>query len=450
MRKVSYAGVSVPTYKMMAGRHAEAAVRESDAPFFSVGHLFGRVKWDDGELVVGMSGSSGKVWASARDHLLNYTSWCDAVADKLGNDVVAPLPYVSALKQPEWAIALPERPYAASFTESFYEHIESGLRLELEDGGGNIRSIDGSQGFELSVIRHSWKRASPHKSSLWLGVGDTLLKVHFDLAAEDLFRCELPAPYESCTICIAEKGRFRPTSLEEYLSEFPPTLYLADGSAIVGRALYVYEAPSYEVRADLFDTVDWEALGCDITVEDVDMLKDVGKKQQMSVDGRCSVLDATATVLKSLFPSDAVIFNDHHAGEIADYVALHREGDGVRIHLVHCKASAKVKPGARQEDAYEVLAQARKCTRWLHNTDLFEVMKTRVSPQKLASGGLTDFDQLIARHSFRVARYTVHIVQPGFDAQKVRQWHDPSIRLMMLSLYDDLRNAGVDLHIMCS
>jgi len=450
MRKVSYAGASVPTYKMMAGGHAEAAVRASDALYFSVGHLFGRVKWIDEEIVLGMSGNSGKIWASARDHLMGFTSWCDEIARKLVNDTVAPLPHVSALKKPERATSLPARPYAVSFSESFYGHVESGLILELGDHKGATRVFCGSQRFELSVIRDSWKRATPQKCSLRLEVGDVAVTVHYDLKAESLFRCELAAPYESCTIRIAEKGRFRPSSLEEYLAKFPPTLYLMDGSAIVGDVLYAYQPPSYNVPEELFRSVDWDGLGCEITIEDVEMIQDATRKQQISADGKCSVLDATAKILRESLSDKAVIFNDHHSGEIADYVALEQEDNALRIHLVHCKASGMKNPGARQEDAYSVLAQAQKCTRWLYRSDLLEVMRGRMSPDKLVRGTLKDFDQLIALGSARVARYTVYIVQPGFDAQKIQQWHDPSIRLMMLSLYDYLRNNGVDLRIVCS
>jgi hypothetical protein len=122
----------------------------------------------------------------------------------------------------------------------------------------------------------------------------------------------------------------------------------------------------------------------------------------------------------------------------------------LRVHLIHCKASNDAKPGARQKDAYDVLGQARKCTRWMRRSDLFNTVKERLAEEKVVQGTVEDFEKLVARCSPQTARYSVHLVQPGFNFEKIQKWHDPSIRLMLLSLYDDLASDGVDLHIVGS
>ena len=109
-----------------------------------------------------------------------------------------------------------------------------------------------------------------------------------------------------------------------------------------------------------------------------------------------------------------------------------------------------IKPGARQGDAYEVLGQARKCVRWLRRSTLFDIIRDRLTEEKLVQGSVEDFERLVKRCSPQTARYTVHVVQPGFDIEKIRQWSDESIRLMFLSLYDNLRSDGVDFHVIGS
>ena len=126
---------------------------------------------------------------------------------------------------------------------------------------------------------------------------------------------------------------------------------------------------------------------------------------------------------------------------------MERTQVGPRIHLAHCKASETKTPGARQKDAYEVLGQARKCIRWLYKRDLFEIMKARMSDVKRIQGTIDDFERLVDGYTPQTSLYAVHVVQPGFDIPQIQRWHDPSIRVMFLSVYDDLRNLGVEFHI---
>jgi len=449
MRKVAYAESSVPSYKMMAGSHAEAAVRESDGHFFSVGHLFGRVRWNGDEIALGISGESAKIWAIARDHLSEFTSWCDQLASKLTNDLSIPLPYVTHLKSPELTDILPAKPYAAEFQESFYDHLQSGLRLEVEDKSGETHIIEGKVQFELLVVREDWDSTVPNRCYLKLIAQDVQVIIRYDAQTPELFRCELQPPYLSCLVKVPEKGRFRDYSLDVYLSQFPPKLFLTDGSAIVGKYLYRYQPPVYDVPERVFSVVDWDSLDCEITVEDIDLIEE-GHRKRLRSKQKCSVLETTAKILPDLFSDGTFIFTDHRTGEIADFVALEPERDTLRLHFIHCKASGEKNPGARQEDAYEVLGQARKCARWMRRGDLFDTMKQRLTEERLIQGSVKDFDQLVTRCSPQTASYSVHLVQPGFKIQKIQEWHDPSIRLMFLSLYDELQSDGIDLKIIGS
>ncbi len=325
--------------------------------------------------------------------------------------------------------ALPARPYAATFCESFFDHLQNSMRLELLDDAGSTLSIQGDDRFELSVVADSWTPSAPHRCRLKLKAGDANLGVQYDAQADEPYSLEPGQTWQRCIVKVPEMGRFTDCDLAEYFSEFTPTLFLTDGSAVFGRQVYLCRPPDQTLPKELCMTAKWSEVDCDITVEDGQAPGD-----------KCSVLDATAKLLPKLLAQGTVVFYDHHSGEIADYVAFEPESDRLRVHLIHCKASSKEKAGARQKDAFEVLGQARKSVRWMHKRDLFDIVRTRMvsAPDRMLHGSLEDFDRLVSTQTPQIAAYTVHVVQPGFDMSKIQKRRDKSIRLMILSLYDEL------------
>ncbi len=448
MRRVTYASSAIPSYKMMTGSHTEDTIREEDGHFFSVGHVFGRVQWNGDQQVIGVSGDSAKIWSAARDHIKEFTAWCDQLASKLTNDLSVPLPYLSHLKTPVRADYLPAQPYAAEFNNAFFDHLQDGLRLEVKDENGVTCPIDSNSLFELSVVMGSWNSAVPHRCNLKLCAGAIQLQMQYDLEAVESYSYVPVSPYLDCLVKVPEsRGRLIDYTFAEYFSQFPPTLYLIDGSAVTGKYLYLYQPPAYNLPDKLLEGKNWDTLRCDITVEDHTLVRD---HQAWIASGKQSVLQATADLLLTMFSEDCVIFTDHHAGEIADYVALEPQLGGLRIHLFHCKASGKKEPGVRLHDAYEVLGQVRKCVRWLRKRDLFKIVQERLRAESMVRGSIEDFLRLVARCSPNTALYSVHAVQPGFNIPEIKDWRHGSMRLMFVSSYDELRNQGVDFHIIGS
>lgn len=442
MRRVAYTSSAIASYKMMTGSHAEDTIRAADGHFFAVGHVFGRVSWNGKPLPLGVSGQSGKIWSAARDHLKEFTEWCDKLAESLTNDETVGLPHLDHLKQPVEIKELSVRPYVATFCETFFDHLQNGLSLELEDHAGVSLAIQGDKPFELSVVRHSWRRSAPHKCRLILQAGDVEVAVQYDASADEPYRFQPGPTWRRCLVKVPEKGRFSDHSLAQYFSEFTPILFLTDGSAVLGNQAYLSRPRQDTLPADLCTPVNWSELGCDISVED----------RQLPA-GRCSVLDATATLLRRQLGEGAVVFKDHGVGEIADYVVFEPASDGLRVHLFHCKASSSDKAGARQADAFEVLGQARKCARWLYKGHLFREVRTRIvsAPDRIAQGCIEDFDRAASTCTPQTAKYIVHVVQPGFLISKIRTWWDSSIRLMIVSLRDELASReGVSLHVIGS
>lgn len=452
LRKTAFSGAYVPSYKTMMGKHAEATIRESDGQFFTVGHLYGKVEWGIGHRTVGISCGRGRVWTPARGHLRDFRIWCDEIAERLTADATTPLPHLAHLKKRYRIEALPAKPCVADVSESTFNHIASGMTLFIQDVDGGMEEHPVDDIPDLLVCEESQDNDSPDECSLIMTFGDQRIPVRYSPNTEMAFQHAAPDAGTACTVQVMEQGRLREYEIGDYLSCFPPTVFLADGGAVVGQDYYPYEPWIYNVPPGMFSTVDWSGLGCEITVEDVAMVEPE-RRDEIRASNRCSVLEATSKVLDRIVGKDVAAFCDHRSGEIADFVGVGSDATGTRahIHLVHCKASKNETPGARQGDAYEVLGQARKCIRWIKRPQLFDVIKQRATDENLVKGSMDDLDQLLTVCSPGTARYSVYVVQPGFDIQKIREWKDDSIRLLLLSLYDKLTHIeDVDLHVIGS
>jgi hypothetical protein len=298
-------------------------------------------------------------------------------------------------------------------------------------------------------VEGGWDPKQPHECLLQINLGKKWLPLRLDYRSPELFT-SIPSPLaDGVLVKVMEKGRAYPYTLGEYLESYPPVLYLTDGSAILGRCQYPYASSSSRIPDSLYKQVEWDRFNCKITVEDINMVKDKKLRQQVKRAGQSSVIEATGQWLDRELAGDAVLVCDHHSGEIADYIAVYRKNGLLWLDLYHCKASGEEKPGARQGDAYEVLGQARKCLRWFNHDLFMEIMKSKEN-RKMVCGSADDFRRIVGGMTPQLTHKRVVIIQPGFDMNKIRRSKDKSIRLMLLSTYEDLKNMAVDFQILCS
>jgi superfamily II DNA or RNA helicase len=446
LRRVATSSSRIPTYKTLVGSHAEQTIRESDGLFFSTGHIFGKVKNKDWEQVIGFSSNKGKIWSAARRHITEFTEWCNILASILTNKTVEPLPYVSHLRSYEIVDEFPDKPFDAIFSETFYEHLSKGLCFEVIHKTGEIISIEEDDLPEI-LVKDCWCKKTPHLWSFQLKLGDIPLSINYDLQSKRVFQFNPTDPVSRCLVKVVVNGREREYQLVEYLEENPPFVFLENGGVLISNKYCAYETPNYNIPDELVESLDWDLLNCNIQIEDANMIWDYKQKREFRESDKKSVIEATGDWLKENSSEDSVILCDHRSGEIADFVVIGREKGEPHIRLYHCKKSGAEKAGARQDDAYELLGQARKCIRWLFRENFFEIIAARLTRERLIKGSLEDFQRLVHGQPPHTAKYSVCIIQPGFDIAKIKEWHDESLRAMFLSLYDELRNLGIDFYI---
>ena len=450
LRRAAYSSTTIPTYKVMAGSRAEDTIREADGNFFSVGHLFGKVNWQDRELVLGFSSQKAKIWSSTRDHMQEFTKWCDDIANIIKNAEITPLRFVDHLKKAIQISRFPEKPYCGVFHKNSLDHLVRGAIIEIIKVDGSIEPFP-MQGLpEIVVNTDEWDPAASEKCFFAILIGGYEVPIQCDLTMDKIFMLQISPTIKNCLFKVTEDGRLQSYDICDYLNEFPLTFYLLDGSSTVGNYHYPYIPRITQVPDQILQVFDWESVSCQIDVEDFSMVTNQQKRQELIQQGRRSVIDATSMLLPQLIGDCALLFTDHRSGEVADIVGVTKSSEGPIIHLFHCKASSTTRPGVDLQNAYEVLGQARKSVKWLFRSDLFDLIRERANNENIFLGSLDEFNLAVNGITPQRAKYAVYVVQPGFSIQTIQVWRDESMRLMFLSLYDELKNQDVDFFVIGS
>lgn len=225
----------------------------------------------------------------------------------------------------------------------------------------------------------------------------------------------------------------RERSIVDVFREDPPTIRFTDGSALMGADLA--EAPGDDVP--FFDLNDMRALdwkGIDITKESQGPLRLIDTIQWSIIQR-----------LRSSGVHYDMIFDGDGSGEVADVVALRRQGRTLDVELYHCKYSSSATPGSRVDDLYPVCGQAMKSVRWADPRSRFLQQLRRQEENRRAQGGTrfeigdrTLLDDLLTNRREFVTRFHVTIVQPGYSKSRANDAHMPiigAVRAYLMSTY---------------
>lgn len=213
----------------------------------------------------------------------------------------------------------------------------------------------------------------------------------------------------------------RTRDILDLFREDPPPIRFTDGDMLIGADLA--SAPGDD--KPFFNLATMEALtweGIDITQESQGSLRQAGTIQY-----------ATIARLLAAEPAYDVIFDGDASGEVADVIAIRRQGRFLDVELYHCKFSSKDKPGARVEDLYEVCGQAMKAVRWADPRSKFLQRLRRQEENRLKAGQQTRFiagdrpmlDDWLTNRRDLVARFSMTLVQPGYSKAKASLEHLP-------------------------
>lgn len=220
-------------------------------------------------------------------------------------------------------------------------------------------------------------------------------------------------------ITIARGKRTR--DLLDLFREDPPAIRFSDGGMLVGADL----ATSPGDDTPLFDlanmlATDWK--GVDITKESQGPTRAPGTIQHETI----------RRLLAAETPYD-LIFDGDTSGEVADVIAIRRQGRFLDVELYHCKFSSEPAPGARVKDLYEICGQAMKAVRWADPRSKFLQRLRRQEENRLKARGATRFqlgdrnllDDWLTNRREHVTRFSMILVQPGYSKSRASPEHLP-------------------------
>lgn len=213
----------------------------------------------------------------------------------------------------------------------------------------------------------------------------------------------------------------RTRDILDLFREDPPTIRFTDGDMLIGADLA--SAPGDD--SPLFDMVKMQGLSWEGV--------DIRKESQGPSRRAGTVQHATIARLVAAEPAYDLIFDGDASGEVADIVAIRRQGRFLDVELYHCKFSSEEKPGARVEDLYEICGQAMKAVRWADPRSKFLQRLRRQEENRQKADQQTRFivgdrpilDDWLTNRRDLVTRFSMTLVQPGYSKAKAAIEHLP-------------------------
>lgn len=150
-----------------------------------------------------------------------------------------------------------------------------------------------------------------------------------------------------------------------------------------------------------------------------------------------------------------VILDDDGTGEVADIVAIRKQGSELRVMLTHCKYSSNDNPGARVADLYDVCGQAqRSTTSRSHLHSMFKRLirreRNRVNNHGRDGFEVGDITQLYRLHDESQqlsTSFTIAIAQPGLSREQAA---DNQLQLLAATEVYVREVAKADFKVFCS
>jgi superfamily II DNA or RNA helicase len=363
----------------------------------------------------------GKIWSQeAVTHPGGWIDWCHTVGPKVADETITTDMVLRNVMRPKRQSELPvgKIPLAIEWPEGFFVADEN--RIELVFGGRVAPLAE----CDVEIVRHD------------LAEGIRFRVRHEQSAAEFTLSIKEQSTVFSRVsgpeVLVSRNRRDR--SIADVLQEDPPAVRFADGDVLIGADLAAAPPDDQEFfDAAALLALDWSRV--DITKESQGPERKTGTVQRFVINR-----------LLAVDPPYDVVFDGDASGEVADVIAIRRQGHVLDVELYHCKFSSETNPGARVADLYEVCGQAMKSVRWAGPEKRFLSRMRRQEENRLGSGGQSRFqsggmstlDDWISERREMTARFSVTIVQPGYSKAAANPAHMPmlaSVRSYLMQTY---------------
>ena len=412
IRNTNGALEGMPAYRTLAGKSFEGGVRDSDTTMGAIGHAMVQIVSGNSKITAGVSTGKAKYWESRHLPLRQYEVFASELADRYWDPPANPLgPLLPQVARGERILSWPDKVLLAEMNPGLI-----GRNYEIVPGQvvGQLEVLAGNQALAVGSIATTNDKlplalvdpmTSPPRV-VWFGFQDLLGQISnhsSDLATS--------------------RGSANSGPLSDLLSHYPPTIYFADGTTVVGAERFRRQTYGYTVPDGLLIPKDWS--GVDLTSE----TRSTAKRKQKGISIHEWVENHWAT--QNIADEHRWVLCNDGKGEIADHIVIERTTSRVRLHLWHSKFSSTAIPAARITDLEEVTAQAIKSRRWVTEPRLWSEIRARrignPNPtMNLVSGNAKTLDIVLGHPASRwpqlefatrrpIIEGRICIVQPGLS-----------------------------------
>jgi superfamily II DNA or RNA helicase len=357
-----------------------------------------------GQTSVG-AGKRGRVWSNLRLRVDQYSAWCKNIGTKINDESIDPEEVLRGTLIPTTIDSRPTAvPVGVDWPVELLDHVESATTISF---GALIHQQLTNVSIELRDYTDS---------------GPIVLKVSCE-QREVQVRLTFVGSGKNADFAFVYEGDGRATlkrgteyDLCDFLTEYPPTIWFADGAKLDGNVLIQLRTDSTLYSRERLSVLDWT---------NIDLTKESQREERRSDSVQFRMIEHIKAGRQH-----EILMDDDGKGEAADIVGISLDSQTlpklITVDMYHCKYSSAPQPGSRIGDMYEVCGQAQRSILWLHNkdrrTDLFAHLLKREA-LRTENGRATRFEvgtkeRLIQiRDLSRTCRVTirVYIVQPGLS-----------------------------------
>lgn len=401
------------SYTMRAGPDVEPAITSAQRKSISRINIFGAGFENGEEVTIGCT-VKGRIWSMRDCNLNEYVQWCRLVGSKVIDETIDPTKILEGVLVPEAVKSRPQLiPIAIDWHESMYSKSEQSYQVSGSTFSASLHHV------ELRLC-NALKLNEPLMFSL--NHNDTEVRYCLNFNEDNSRGYDIEVVGDKDVRFIYRSRDL--VSGKEFFEEFPPKIYFADGSSLLGNEFIDL---SYEVQPyDKEKIAGWDWSGTDLKVESQRI-----EKQPFSIQYR---------VIQELLKENYdVVFDDDDSGEAADVVAIRNHGTHIEVSLFHCKYSQESFAGRRVGDLYEVCGQAQKSIRWkAQSSRIFDHLLGRepriregASYSRFERGDINTLLSLRNMSHQYPVEFHIFVVQPGLAS-------NPSIsQLELLSVTEN-------------
>lgn len=379
----------------------------------------------------------GRIWTKLQDNILSLKKWSENVGKKLIDPDIDPNVVLSECLVPTMITEMPKVvPIAVDWDYEILFEPETGCIFSY----GDHISRDLS---EVEIKIHDYEISDKVKIEILINSNKVLVEYSLSVIHEE----ELLIPDYNFNVVsdipVTVKKGTRKFTLQEFLVEYLPTIWFADGSSLSGNEFVQLKHTVNLYPKDLLISQNWD--GVDLSKE----------SQQVNPKRKDSIQYHMIEQLKQ--GEFQIIYDDDGSGEIADIITIKEDNKKLYIQLYHLKYASKGQVSNQISNLYEVCGQAQKSIHWKYKKgeEFFKHLLRRITKKRddqscsrLEKGTKEQLEILKDKAKRRIPMYfEIFIVQPSISKINVG---DDILTLLGVTESYIKETSGINLSVICN